>query len=106
MKGMKQASEDRLRVSNEDVLDEVERLERAIATYRELGEKPLQGSLGTLGQMHSNFVARFERMAQSIDDENSNLLETLDFISDSAAEIAEGFIQVDTDLTRAMDGQE
>ena len=106
MKGMKQASEDRLRVSYEDVLDEVERLDSAIATYRELGEKPLQGSLSTLGQMHSNFVARFERLAERIDDENSNLLETLDFISLTASEIAEGFMQVDVDLTSAMDGED
>jgi len=95
--------DDRLQVSTEDVIDEVERLDRAIATYRELGEKPLQGSLGTLSQMHSNFVARLERMLESLDDKNVELLEMLDYISVSANDIVGNLRQLDVEMTRSMD---
>ena len=99
-------AEDRLRVDHEQVIEKATQLEQAIATYRELGENPLQMSLGQLGEMNSNFVARLERMLGSLDGKNPDLLETMESISGSAAEIAESFIQLDEDMVAAMGAEE
>jgi len=94
----------RLRVEDERILDQVARLEQAIAAYRELGENPLAEPLEHLNGMNSSFTERLHRLLDNLTDKNPVFLENIENISGTAAEIANNLREVDTEIVSSMGG--
>jgi len=94
----------RLRVEDGRILDQVARLEQAIAAYRELGENPLAEPIEWLGHMNSSFTERLHRLLDNLTDKNPVFLENLENISGTAAEIANNLREVDTEIVSSMGG--
>lgn len=95
---------DRLRVEDERILEQASRLEQAIAAYRELGENPLEESLGDLDSMYSSFTERISRMLRTITNANSDFLENIESIKDTTDQIATNLREVDTEIVNSMGG--
>ena len=99
-------AEERLHLEHERVLEKTVQLGEAIMAYRELGMNPLSSSVASLEEMHSNFTARLGRMLGSLDGKNPNLLENIETINETAAEIAQNLRELDVDIASAMGSEE
>lgn len=100
MKGLKQA--DRLRIENERILDQVDRLEHAIVEYQSLGETPLVEAIEYLDNMDSSFAERISRLLRQVTDTNPDFLESIEAVRNAADQIVKNLHELDVKTAGSM----
>lgn len=91
-----------LKIDEETMQAQVTKIKEAVNDYKLFAEEPFSEEVEALGEMNTDFIAKFKVMLEDFDDNNSTVVETLEEIAGLTEEILKTFQKIDDEAVASM----
>lgn len=91
-----------LKINIQQMEKQVSAIRQAVDDYTEFGENPFEDEITKLGEMNTDFTAKFKVMLDNLNDGNSNSIAAVEEIAGLADAILNTFMKIDREAVEKM----